>query len=438
MKNKTFTSLASAALLAGIIAPIASPWVAQSSDFGTSVVQASAQTDYIQKYARFAQEQSNKYGIYPSVMLAQAIIEGTYGTSALARAPYDNQFGMKFKEGQDEGVYGYVEMLTWEWDSNAQQSYQILAKFRTYPTVADSFADNGKKLREGPWAGAESYYSGAWLENANSYTDATAALQGKYGFSPIYAATLNNTIATYGLAQYDPQFKTLNQQQQTTVNATVYNTFSGQRHAVSTIPAGTVKTVLRQVTTYNGTQFNEIGNGQWVIASAMTTSSSQPSKPIQANVATVNYVPGYGIAVWTAPNGKTTGKYFGHGTSWKVSAMAEYNGNTWYKVGTNQWINGRYLKLSDTINVPTENINNGNNGNNSGSNTNEEKLPGVITVNYVPGYYVYLRDGKGKMQQQRLIHGSKWKAFSKKTINGKTFYKLGSDKQWIESRYVKF
>ncbi|MCH3905135.1 MAG: C40 family peptidase [Lactobacillus sp.] len=62
------------------------------------------------------------------------------------------------------------------------------------------------------------------------------------------------------------------------------------------------------------------------------------------NTVTINYVSGYGIAVWNNyEGGHTTGKYLQHGTSWKVfKTVKDSQGNTWYNLGGNQWIMAKY------------------------------------------------------------------------------------------------
>lgn len=73
----------------------------------------------------------------------------------------------------------------------------------------------------------------------------------------------------------------------------------------------------------------------------------KPAAHVQAATTTVriNYVPGYGIAVWnTYFNGrKTTGQYLQHNTTHKVIDTAkDSQGNTWYDLGNRQWIMAQY------------------------------------------------------------------------------------------------
>ncbi len=80
---------------------------------------------------------------------------------------------------------------------------------------------------------------------------------------------------------------------------------------------------------------------------ALNTTSTA-AKTVQAasvspSVVTINYVPGYGINVWNQINGYFTGQRLKHGTSWKVIRVAKDSaGNTWYDLGRNQWVMGKY------------------------------------------------------------------------------------------------
>lgn len=58
----------------------------------------------------------------------------------------------------------------------------------------------------------------------------------------------------------------------------------------------------------------------------------------------INYVPGYGVNIWTSYNhGHFTGQRAQHGTTWTVISQAtDSKGRTWYQVGDNQWIMGQY------------------------------------------------------------------------------------------------
>lgn len=214
MQKKFLTAGLSAAILAGaLVSPLAvkdaqadlqqgdvqTAHAADTINSGqlaaTLTRSASWQQNFIQQIAPLAQQYANYYGLYPSVMMAQAILESDWGRSTLAQAPNNNYFGIK---GDYNG--NKVNMPTKEWDGS--KYITIDSYFRVYPDMAASFADNGNKLRNGlSWS--PSYYSGTWRENTSSYRDATAYLQGRYATDKDYASKLNNLITTYNLDQYD-------------------------------------------------------------------------------------------------------------------------------------------------------------------------------------------------------------------------------------------
>lgn len=141
-----------------------------------------------------------KNDLYSSVMLAQAILESGYGASRLAKDA-NNYFGMKFKDGEDEGIYDYVEYVSNE-EIPGIGLVPVKSRFRKYRSQRDSFLDNALKLTKGvSWDSA--YYAGTWRKNCHSYKDATAALQGRYATSSTYASSLNSVIANWRLDQFD-------------------------------------------------------------------------------------------------------------------------------------------------------------------------------------------------------------------------------------------
>ena len=144
---------------------------------------------------------TKKHQLFPSIMLAQAILESNYGTSELALKA-NNFFGMKFKENEDEGKYEKYYVETKEYDATTGETITIRAAFRKYPTRLASFEDNALKLRLGvSWD--NNYYSGTWRENAKTYKDASKALTGRYATDPNYGQKLNTRIETWKLNQFD-------------------------------------------------------------------------------------------------------------------------------------------------------------------------------------------------------------------------------------------
>ncbi|BDR56841.1 immunoglobulin-like domain-containing protein [Xylocopilactobacillus apis] len=157
-----------------------------------------------------------------------------------------------------------------------------------------------------------------------------------------------------------------------------------------------------------------------------TNGSSNPSNPdtIDWNinaykaVGYINYVPGYGIMVYNAPAGAGTGQRLAHGTAWKISQRAvNAKGETFYRVGNNQWINGKYVTFSPINTVIP--------------------LRGEVMIVYKKGYGVNLWKSasttNGFYPGRKLMHGSRWKVSGKQ--NG--FYKVGKD-QWIQADYAGY
>ncbi|MDO4400391.1 MAG: NlpC/P60 family protein, partial [Coriobacteriia bacterium] len=141
-------------------------------------------------------EQARQIGqdksLYASVMIAQAVIESDSGNSGLARAPYNNLFGIK---GAYEGKS--VTMSTQE-DNGKGNLYTIDSAFRAYDTQEESLKDYADLLR-----GDMGHYYNAWKENAATYKDAARALQGTYATSTIYADTICAVIEAYDLTRFD-------------------------------------------------------------------------------------------------------------------------------------------------------------------------------------------------------------------------------------------
>lgn len=78
--------------------------------------------------------------------------------------------------------------------------------------------------------------------------------------------------------------------------------------------------------------------------------NGKAKKAFRKNVVTVKYHPGYGIAIWTKPTAgrkpvKRNGKNvtLKHGTAWKFFKTQKVGNVTWYNLGGNQWLEGKYL-----------------------------------------------------------------------------------------------
>jgi flagellum-specific peptidoglycan hydrolase FlgJ len=158
----------------------------------------SVRTDYIATYSQDMIDACAGTGLFPSVMMAQAILEGNAGQSVLAKK-YNNHFGIKClcKACPCYLLGERVYMGTSEEINNQNQSIQDW--FRTYKTPFDSFVDRVHFLKvENP------RYAKAGVFKASTPQEQTQALlDAQYATEHDYASQLNGLIATYNLEFMD-------------------------------------------------------------------------------------------------------------------------------------------------------------------------------------------------------------------------------------------
>jgi len=104
----------------------------------------SVTSDYISKSSKDMIDACYNTGLFPSVMMAQGILESGNGKSELA-AKYNNHFGIK-----DSGKWvGGTVILPTKEEVNGK-SVSINAKFRTYYNSFDGFVDRVNFLKNNP------------------------------------------------------------------------------------------------------------------------------------------------------------------------------------------------------------------------------------------------------------------------------------------------
>lgn len=140
--------------------------------------------------------------LYASVMIAQALLESSFGDSALASAPNYNLFGVKGSYNGQSVYMPTAEYLEGQWMT-------ITEPFRSYNSYTESFQDHANVLKTTVSATGDYYYSGSWKSNTTNYLDATAALAGRYATDPNYNYKLNWLIENYGLTAYDWSYSSL-------------------------------------------------------------------------------------------------------------------------------------------------------------------------------------------------------------------------------------
>nr|WP_203631091.1 glucosaminidase domain-containing protein [Lentilactobacillus fungorum] len=159
------------------------------------IVNASVETDFIQQFKAPIVKISKQNHLYPSVMMAQAIVESDFGRSELS-VEANNYFGVK---GSYNGQS--VTMRTGEYTTKGKH-YVTAAQFKKYPSMIASIRDNAYILRHGTLSDPN-YYSGTWTTSAISSVDAAMALSSTYATDMDYGNKLNAIIVKYDLNQLD-------------------------------------------------------------------------------------------------------------------------------------------------------------------------------------------------------------------------------------------
>lgn len=186
LRNVALLSLVGVSFLGGALYVLTTP----DAKAEEAVHLTDTTNDFINRIGGVSQELANQYDLFPSVMIAQAILESRSGTSGLSDSPYYNLFGVK---GSYNGASAVFE--TWE-DDGAGNTYTINDAFRQYPSWRASLEDYAQLLQS-------PLYQGAHRSIAGSYDVATAHLTGRYATDTQYASKLNNLIATYNLTRFD-------------------------------------------------------------------------------------------------------------------------------------------------------------------------------------------------------------------------------------------
>lgn len=115
-------------------------------------------------------------------------------------------------------------------------------------------------------------------------------------------------------------------------------------------------------------------------------------------------------------NGSATDKVLPAGSRWKIDRITEIGGMKFYRVGTAQYILIDTAKSDGVIFTKTE-----------------KPVIGVLYINQ----NVDLFDKDGHDTNILLNKGTYWKIWGAKVINGKLFYRVGTQKQWVAAESVK-
>lgn len=151
---------------------------------------------FINQFAKQAVQVAAKNDLFASVMIAQAALESSWGTSELAQKPNYNLFGVK---GGYKGQS--VNMKTKE-DAGDGKCTEIQDDFRRYPNYRASLNDYATVL-------AQDQFKPAKKSQCQNYQACTKFLTGRYATDTSYNLKLNQIIESYNLTQYDQSVITI-------------------------------------------------------------------------------------------------------------------------------------------------------------------------------------------------------------------------------------
>ena len=146
---------------------------------------------FIERVAKVAMEEYDEYGILPSLTIAQAILESSWGNKHIE----NNIFGIKAGNSWKGKV---AIRKTKEWDG---KKYIVKeAKFRAYDSFEDSIRDYLKLI------GRSKRYEK--VKGAKDYKEASRLIyEAGYATDPKYSQKLIDIIEGYKLYEYDQKAK---------------------------------------------------------------------------------------------------------------------------------------------------------------------------------------------------------------------------------------
>lgn len=166
------------------------------SDFGVEDSQKEenlSRQEFVEKLAPHAKELQQGYGVLPSIILGQAILESNWGQSQLA-SEYKNLFGIKASGNQPKISLETKEYMNEQWIT-------IQGDFKVYSTWEESLDDHTMLFVNGTNWNPQLY---AGVLTATDYKQAAQALQtAGYATDPDYANKIISVIETYNLDRYD-------------------------------------------------------------------------------------------------------------------------------------------------------------------------------------------------------------------------------------------
>lgn len=144
--------------------------------------------EYLESTREIAVKTAKRNGLFPSVMLAQSVLESNWGRSELSQK-YNNYFGIKEIKKGDGVVFETEEFVDGE-------SGRYLESFKKYGSKQESFEHYAKLLTK-----ADRYKK---VKAAKNYTEAAnEIMKAGYATDPRYANKIISVIEKYNLQELD-------------------------------------------------------------------------------------------------------------------------------------------------------------------------------------------------------------------------------------------
>lgn len=97
--------------------------------------------------------------------------------------------------------------------------------------------------------------------------------------------------------------------------------------------------VMRQATLQDGSSWYEVGKNEWVNARYVMIENAQ--------IGQIDYLPDMAVNLWNfQPDGiHFTGQRLDNGTAWEMWGSMMINGEQYFNLGANQWVNAQYITV---------------------------------------------------------------------------------------------
>lgn len=153
--------------------------------------------EFIHKLIEPSKKCYEQYGILPSVVIGQAILESQWGTSELA-ARYNNYYGIKADSSWNGAICNY----------STKENYNdvIKANFRAYSTIEESVLDLGAFINNNSRYRENGFFNGKnYIEQAEALERAGYATKKDENGTLIYADLLIQVIRENNLMLLDSE-----------------------------------------------------------------------------------------------------------------------------------------------------------------------------------------------------------------------------------------